>query len=457
MLFDKYCFYRIPVYYTVIYRVLDDWGDKPNDGAFAFNGILRADRSPNPAFYEVFKCYQRIRCTLDKNVLTIRNKFSFGTLDCYTMQLTLRANGVDVYERAFDCASLCPSLPPFCSFKYTLPKDFAPKADAEYSLLVQFRQKQATPYAESGHIVAFEDFELNRLQKNIVHAEGNVKYEHEGDVLTVYAGPTTYVVNVKTGYIDNVLKCGKEYLTSPIKPQFWRAITNNDQYQAVSMVNVDALLGLSKYRRAMQKLKSTSCDLTEGDGALTVDFKMHMPHVTGFVIRYMFYQDGTVRMTMVVTPLADLVRYGFECGLAKGLDGVTYYGKGEHEAYCDRDRSAIIGVYHKTGEEMIHDYLSPQENGNRMDVRWATIGDKQKVRFTAVSHNFQLGVHPYTLEMLDEAKHLHELGRTDYLTVNIDGAQRGVGGDLPAMACLKKPYKLPKLHTYILAVDLSVE
>jgi beta-galactosidase len=51
--------------------------------------------------------------------------------------------------------------------------------------------------------------------------------------------------------------------------------------------------------------------------------------------------------------------------------------------------------------------------------------------------------------MLDNAKHLHELKTLDYLTVYIDGKQRGVGGDVPALACLKPKYKiLPRqLHS----------
>jgi beta-galactosidase len=89
-----------------------------------------------------------------------------------------------------------------------------------------------------------------------------------------------------------------------------------------------------------------------------------------------------------------------------------------------------------------------------MDVRWAKIGKDEQVELSAVDKPFQLSVHPYTLQMLDDAKHLHELGRLDYLTVNVDGAQRGVGGDIPAMACLKKPYKLHKLKRYEFAFEL---
>lgn len=434
-----------------------DWGDMPNDGVFAFNGILRADRSPNPAFYEVFKVYQRIWCTLSGNVLTINNKHSFGTLDGYTMELILRANGVDCLSKSFDCAKILPNVRPHGTAKFTLPKEFATKEDAEYSLIVRFRRKDATPYSAAGHVVAYDNFELNKLLAKPHHAKGMLNYDVEGDLVTVYAGDTTYRLDVKQGNVCSIVKGGKEYLKSPIVPEFWRAITNNDKYPPNNYADLDKLLGLSKFRRAMKRLKCVGASLDRNDDCLTVHYSMRMPYVSGLKVDYTFFADGAMRMSMNLMPTSNLIRYGFEFGLAEGMDGVTYYGRGENECYCDRARNAVVGVYTKSGEQMTHDYLSPQENGNRMDVRWVTIGTKQKLKVTAVSHNFQLGVHPYTVQMLDEATHLHELGRLDYLTVNIDGAQRGVGGDLPAIACTKKQYKLPRLHRYTIVADLTVE
>lgn len=434
-----------------------DWGDKPNDGVFAFNGILRADRSPNPAFYEVFKVYERIQCTLDKHTLCVHNKQSFSTLDGYTMDLTLRRDGVDALRKSYDCAQLFPDCKPNSTAYFDLPRELRAKDDAEYSLLVEFRQKADLPYAAAGHVVAYDDFLLNRFVRNTAHSKGKVNYQRDGDAFTVFAGATTYRINLATGALESIQRGGLEYLQTPVKPQFWRAITNNDKYESNSVVDLNKLLGLSKFRNVAKRAKCVASSMTESEDGLLLHFDMHARYIVGFDIDYTFYPDGTVRLAMNLTPMANMVRYGFEFGLSEGIDGVTYYGNGEHEAYSDRARNCVLGVYRKSGEEMTHDYLSPQENGNRMDVRWAEIGDKRKVKLSAVSHNFQLGVHPYTVDMLDEAKHLHELGRLPYLTVNVDGAQRGVGGDLPAMACTKKPYKLPKFHTYVVAVDLTVE
>ena len=49
----------------------------------------------------------------------------------------------------------------------------------------------------------------------------------------------------------------------------------------------------------------------------------------------------------------------------------------------------------------------------------------------------------YTLEEMDAAKHSCDLPRHDYLTVNIDGGQQGVGGDVPAVATLRPQDNAP--------------
>ena len=70
--------------------------------------------------------------------------------------------------------------------------------------------------------------------------------------------------------------------------------------------------------------------------------------------------------------------------LTDGVDGIEYYGKGPHENYCDRKTSARLGVYRfQSAESFIHDYLFPQENANRCDVRWLKVGNERGVTVSA--------------------------------------------------------------------------
>ena len=121
------------------------------------------------------------------------------------------------------------------------------------------------------------------------------------------------------------------------------------------------------------------------------------------------------------------------------------YAKGPQENYCDRATAAKIGLYNGMAEDFIHDYLYPQENGNHTGVRFANIGGEKGISLRAVEKPFEMTVHPYTVDMLHNAKHSCELERENALTICVDGKQRGVGGDIPAMANTKPKYKiLPK-------------
>ena len=160
-------------------------------------------------------------------------------------------------------------------------------------------------------------------------------------------------------------------------------------------------------------------------------------------------------MSMAVTPRKSMERYGFTFRLGKGVDGVKFYGKGPHENYCDRATAAKLGLYEGKAEDFIHDYLYPQENGDHTGVRYAEIGGENGVKIQYVNAPSEMTVHPYTTMELHNAQHSCELGRDDRLTVNIDGKQRGVGGDTPAMACTKPHYDILPGQTHTLRVKLT--
>ena len=61
----------------------------------------------------------------------------------------------------------------------------------------------------------------------------------------------------------------------------------------------------------------------------------------------------------------------------------------------------------------------------------------------------EFSCHDYSLPALESAKHLHELKKEeDGVWIYIDGQQRGVGGDIPALACTKRRYKLMPFKTH---------
>lgn len=110
---------------------------------------------------------------------------------------------------------------------------------------------------------------------------------------------------------------------------------------------------------------------------------------------------------------------------------IEWYGSGPHVNYIDRLTSAAIGSYRTTIDEWITPYVRPQENGNRSDIRNIAFSNaRNKLVFKSLGNkNISAGAWPYPLETLKKTTHNHLLEKGKAITVNIDCAQMGVGGD----------------------------
>jgi beta-galactosidase len=113
------------------------------------------------------------------------------------------------------------------------------------------------------------------------------------------------------------------------------------------------------------------------------------------------------------------------------MDRVKWYGRGPHESYWDRKTSAAIGLFSRKVDELHYAYGRPQENGNRTHVRWVTFTDKNGNGLRATGEPLlDFSAWEYSQEQLERAKHDYELAirQPDWITVNLDWRQRGVGG-----------------------------
>ncbi|KAF5713075.1 beta-galactosidase [Fusarium mundagurra] len=69
-------------------------------------------------------------------------------------------------------------------------------------------------------------------------------------------------------------------------------------------------------------------------------------------------------------------RTGLMAVLPKSFDDVSWFGRGPGESYKDSKQSSRIGQYSSTVPDLFTYYDYPQENGNREDLRWLKIGNK---------------------------------------------------------------------------------
>jgi len=415
---------------TVKWNYGGDFGDKPNDGNFAFNGIVRADRSPNPALFEVKRVYQKIDFKLACGKIAIKNEFSYKDLSDYKLKLYLVVDGIIKEEKELDMPSVAPGE------EKTIDIPFDTSAlEGEVYINAKAILNREEIGLKKGHIVAegqlvIKDFEAKKVEKAAEAKAEKSKAILEKDNLKVE-------VCKKTGAIT-IFKDGKEALDGPIMPNFWRAPTDNDFVPHIGNA-LKAFLGVYYYKKAQKRMRIRK---VKADGS-KIKMSWSMPRMKVLKTCVSLTNEGVYIKMKCKGTVFGLPRYGFAFRLDGGYTEMEFFGRGPHENYCDRLTSADLGVYKGNVKDFMHGYLYPQENGNHTGVRYLSLlnGDK-KITMSAVDKPFDASVHTYSLEALEDAKHLHELKDDGKIYVYIDGKQRGVGGDVPALACTKRRYKI---------------
>jgi beta-galactosidase len=263
------------------------------------------------------------------------------------------------------------------------------------------------------------------------------------DAFTVTGSDFSVKVGKKTGALESFRSQGRELITAPMVPNFWRAPTDNDvgnQMPRRLAVWKDAGPGRS-IDSVQGNRRLPQVAVVKAEGKLKAKD-------SPFQVTYRVFGNGDVLVEMDVTcadGLGELPRVGMQFGTNAIQDTVTWFGRGPQENYWDRKTGAAVGLYSMKVESFIHDYVRPEENANRSDVVWFALTDKDGTGLMAVraSDNFCASAWPYTLEDLEKGKHVSDLPRRDTLTVNIDLQQMGVGGDDSWGAPVHKEYKLP--------------
>ena len=170
------------------------------------------------------------------------------------------------------------------------------------------------------------------------------------------------------------------------------------------------------------------------------------------------YPDGAISIFHKGTPTHTLTRFGTQMAFAGDLEYVKWYGRGPQETYCDRKTGARIAMHKMTVTDLEHHYMRPQENGNRTDVRFVELTDKdgKGLRFEAeVGTPLQFSAWHYSQNELEKATHIHELKHRDMTTFHFDLAQLGVGGDMPGDAHVREPYILHGNREYAYTFTMS--
>lgn len=425
-----------------------------NDENFCANGLVAADRSAHPGLYEVKKVYQHINFKYkDRSTITVKNDYGFINLNNYNFKWELIKNGEKIKEAHFN-VDVAPGQSKDVAINNipainTLGND-------EYYLNVRAFTNKAEALVPLNYEIANSQFKIGGNYFSAVpNKKGKLKVDKENGRLSFTAGDVTGAFDLNTGNLFTY-KNGKG-MSSNITPEpyFWRAPIDNDFGSSMPTT-----LGIWRNAHINRKLKNIKVDEQSDDGvSITADYELTGIGVP-YTVRYDILNDGAIKITssidMTGRDLPELPRFGMRMVLPNRFENITYYGRGPWENYSDRKESSFIGLYQDRSINMFTaNYIRPQENGYRTDVRWLTLTDAQgsgyridgvqPICFSAINHS---------TEALDpglskKQQHPTDLRPEHNIFLHIDLNQRGLGGDNSWGALPHKPYRLEdKKYTY---------
>jgi beta-galactosidase len=411
-----------------------DYGDRPNDGNFCINGLVDPDRRPNPHLREVKKVYQSIKVEpvdLAAGTIRIRNDYAFRPLDFVDVSWELTEDGRAVQSGRLGRLD----VPAGQSREVKLPLEEQRRAPGrEYFLAVTSTLADDEPWAPRGHVVAWDQFKMPFPVPPAPAIDPatmpSVDVKQTDDAVTVSAKGFSVRISKRSGAIESIRSAGHELLTSPLVPNFWRAPNDNDVG-----AKIHEKLAIWKTAGRERRVTSLRVERPSKQTARIAVTSSLMEGKSDYANTYTIYGSGDIVVEARLQPKAKklpvIPRVGMQAELAPGYDRMQWLGRGPEENYWDRRSGYPVGLYSGRVRNLVHQYLRPQENANRTDVRWVAWTDGNGSGLLAVGDPvLSAGAWPYTMDDLENASdgHPHDLPLRETTTVNLDYRQMGVGG-----------------------------
>jgi len=450
--------------------------DLPTDGNFLNNGLVDPYRNPHPHLFEVKKVYQpaQFRWDPEDQVIVIRNKNVFAPFDQMTLKWSILENGKEARQGSFNQLHIEPGESR--DFRIN-PIPFVP--DREYILRTGLITGSDRGIIEKGHEVAFDQYILQEYNTPVPDPGMGEPFRigTAGNLTTIQNDKTTLIIDKVSGEIIRWKFRGSMITEQPLRPNFWRAPTDND-------------LGNGMQEWAAIWKRSTG----EVRPSLTGPPVSSVKGVT-YTVEYRFPgQIASLRVTCSLTPggelgvdylfqpgpdsLPDIPRLGMYLILPVQYTRTSWYGRGPHETYWDRKLSGKIGIYKGPVSDQFHRYPRPQETGNKTDLRWMSVSS-DSLQLTVYSTDHQLfsgSIWPFRTSELDysvdenggtsasglvpvSSRHGADITTGGIVQWNIDHLLMGVGGDNSWGRKVHKEYTIPpgRYHYAFIIVPESLK
>lgn len=417
------------------YRYGGNYGDFPTNGNFCIDGLLMPNRTPSPALEEYKQVIAPIEIkknSLKQAEITIKNYYDF--LDLSHVQLKWYISFDDeILEEGVITSIIMKSGE---TRKISIPfKPFKPKNNTEYFLNISAQLKEDTNYAKAGHEIAKKQFliDVSHNEKQPIPKGETLSVENTNKNCIIKNNNVKVVFHNVFGNLEEYEVYGKNYIKKGPSMTVYRATIDNDMYKKEDWMN--------KYfiQLSSEQLEYMDIQKEENKVVVTIGKRFGCLNQSwGFLCEYEYiiYENGDMTCNLTGKEFQGgkleppfLPRIGIQMNVDKELQKVIWNGLGFGENYIDSKEACTIGVYRSTVDGMHTDYVYPQENGHREDVRWFSVGDGNKSLLIKAKTPVGINIHNYTTESLEQAQHPWQIKSSDAVIVHMDYLHSGLGSN----------------------------
>jgi len=459
-----------------------DFGDNPNDGNFCINGLVRPDWSLTAKAYNTKKIYQplefkKVKHTESANIedskisFLLKNKMGYLPSTTYDINYEIMWENGEVLQKGTIDANVAAGDSATVSFQTMV---FALDCDWSQEMFIHFfaTQKEDTPWAEAGYVVAEEKLSLKDADvdyfniANAVSDKDAITVADESSAITLTGANFKMQFSKTLGTLSSYEYNGKKLIDSALRLSAFRLPTDNDGSKAGSWDN----LGIRKLTA-----KGISADYTKNDDGKTVNLTLTSVYTGSngnkfdVTLNFVVCADGTVMVNSFIRPSctnAIIPKLGFRLEMPAEMEQFSWFGRGPWDSYVDRKEACLPGIYSSTVTAQYEDYVKPQEHGTKQEVRWMSLSNAQGdgLLFACPDKMAGSAVHfrpedNYT-NSSTRAKHPTQFKTCAQTIVNLDAVTRGLGNNSCGPDVLDK-YELRAANTafrfFIIPVTKDVD
>ncbi|MEM9930354.1 MAG: glycoside hydrolase family 2 TIM barrel-domain containing protein, partial [Bacteroidota bacterium] len=203
-----------------------DFGEDINDNNFLANGLVYSDRTPQPALFEAKHAFQPVSVTQQGDAYQIKSWLTHTNLNQYDLEVraVLMSGTTTIWEGP------APDVGAGAQVPWEVKSEMIP-AGTHY-LEFAFLQREPAFGRPAGHEVAFEQIKLPEPPPAIRPISSDIvrtTYQETPAALVLFREKGELYLDPKSGNVSRYVYDGQEILAAPVKPNFWRAPTDNDK------------------------------------------------------------------------------------------------------------------------------------------------------------------------------------------------------------------------------------